>query len=577
MSSRIETKHEQPAADIKVTKRAAAVFAISIGVITIILTAIRLFYGVDFTDESLYAVIPYRYVLGARPFVDELFFQQISTFFVYPWVKLFYFVTGGMTGLILYLRFVWLAFMVFVGMVVWLSTRRFVGWVSALLISLPCVAFIYFAIPALSYNTLGFGFLTIGFFIAFQAVASDKTKWLPAAGAAHCLAIVAYPTLAVAIAIFGVALVATTRKPGPIVRYVAGGLVVAAVFALGALAAGPSHIIASYRATKAIGAYGGGLDKMTAILSAFWTNFLGKKVVAVVLVLILLGKKSNPKAAGLILVLLPLAALSFVGYPLYLYSIGYISYLCLLGPVVFLFVWRNPLASRIFWLVWVPAFAAGLATAFTSSNGYWAAGIGFFPGLLATLILLWFAINELRGTANKRTFGLCVLALTLPVVILLSTQFAMRAYGDDGLLDLTARVSSGGFAGMYTTIAKRNYMENLERDLKDTRGSARTVMFFDGFPAGYLLTDLEPFTDWCWLPPSKLYPHADRRTTVRYYENAGRYPDIVVKMKNIYFFFYGQHVVEYPQKDPLNAVTDPSRYNPTIIKNEYTIYRSIEL
>ncbi len=558
------------APDFQKAGRILAGLAITVGITTVILTALRLFYGVDFNDEALYAAIPYRYALGARPFVDELFFQQISTVFVYPWVKLFYLITGGTTGLILYLRFVWLVFMASVGTVVWLATRRSLGWAAALLAALPCVAFIYFNIPALSYNTLGYGFLTAGLFSAIGLMASGNKKWLPAAGVLHGLAVVAYPTLAVAVAVFLIALLVSSRKTGWAARYLAGGLAVAVVAMVALLVAGPANIAASYKATSLIGVYGGGLAKLTAILKAWWLYYSGKRIVIVLILVCLLGKRVNPKAVSLVIALLPFAALSYVGYPMYLYSIGLITYLCLLGPFVYWLARSDRFAGLVFWFVWTPALFAGFATGLTSSNRYWAAGIGFFPGAVATLVLLWLAIRELRGPGDRQAWKLGAFALIIPLVALLWAQFAPRAYGDNSLADLPARVTSGGYAGIYTSVAKRIYMENLEKDLTETVHPGKTIMFYDAFPAGYLLTKARPYTDWSWMPPAELYKRTDRRATVQYYESRSRYPDYIVRLNIIIYTFL--HKVSYPDNDPITRLASGGFYRLAVVREEYSIY-----
>lgn len=60
----------------------------------------RLFFGVDFLDEAFYAAIPYRFVLGARPFVDELNISQTFAFLTYPLVRLYVslYSTNGLTS-----------------------------------------------------------------------------------------------------------------------------------------------------------------------------------------------------------------------------------------------------------------------------------------------------------------------------------------------------------------------------------------------------------------------------------------------------------------------------------------------
>jgi hypothetical protein len=64
---------------------------------------IRLYYGVDIEDEAFYAVLPYRFVLGDLPFVDELNVQQFSAGLTILPVKAWIWLQGSTFGLILFL------------------------------------------------------------------------------------------------------------------------------------------------------------------------------------------------------------------------------------------------------------------------------------------------------------------------------------------------------------------------------------------------------------------------------------------------------------------------------------------
>lgn len=552
----------------------AALMAGFAAVIAFVLTAVRLFYGVDFTDEAIYAIIPYRFALGAKPFVDEMLFHQTSALFTYPVVKLFQAVTGGPTGIILFLRFVWLAAMSGVAAVVWSSLRGKLAAAASVLVALPCVAFIFGAIPALSYNTLGFAFMTVGFFIAYRSVTEEKPNLLYLAGVFHACAVAVYPSLAVAVVVFAVSLLFVAKKPAAVLRYAAGGAVIAVLFAAAFVIAGAGNVISSYRMTSSIGAYGGGLRKFGDILKALWVNYSGKKLFLAVALIIWLGRKANPKAAWLLAASLPLFALSFGGFPGNLFSTGYVTYLFFLGPVFYLLSRRDKAAGVLFWLIWLPSLAAGLATSLTSSNGYWAAAVGLFPGMLATLALMRLALIALRPETDGRVSAIAVIALMVPLIVFVGAQFTTRAYGDDSPADLTARVTTGGYAGLYTTYGKLAYLENLQRDLRSASAGARTVMFFDAFPGGYLLTDLKPLTNLAWVPPSEYFYHVDRGMIMDYYGVKRAYPDLVVKLNVIYYSYDNQHVLLYPKADPLEPLVTGSRFRPAATREDYTIYRN---
>ena len=64
----------------------------------------RIGLGFDPQDEGFAVVVPWRWALGDRPFVDEMNLMQTAGFLTYPFVKAYVWVTGGSEGIVLYLR-----------------------------------------------------------------------------------------------------------------------------------------------------------------------------------------------------------------------------------------------------------------------------------------------------------------------------------------------------------------------------------------------------------------------------------------------------------------------------------------
>src|SRR4051794_36130681 len=85
---------------------------------------IRLFRGVDFTDEAYYTAVAFRFALGDQPFVDQILVQQTAFLLFTPLVWLFHWLTGGTQGLVLFLRVMTLAFNISVAAVVYRVLRR---------------------------------------------------------------------------------------------------------------------------------------------------------------------------------------------------------------------------------------------------------------------------------------------------------------------------------------------------------------------------------------------------------------------------------------------------------------------
>ena len=88
---------------------AAAAVAVGVAAAALLLTWLRLFRGMDLRDESFYILVPWRWALGDKPFVQEQNLAQIPGFVMYPFVKLFAVLRSyDVTGYVLYMRHLYL-------------------------------------------------------------------------------------------------------------------------------------------------------------------------------------------------------------------------------------------------------------------------------------------------------------------------------------------------------------------------------------------------------------------------------------------------------------------------------------
>ena len=109
------------------------VVALSFVAVGLVLTWLRLFVGMDLRDESYYVLVPWRWALGDKPFVDEQSLLQIPGFLMYPFVKAFGFIRHyDPTGLVLYSRHLYLLLDIAVAVAMFLLLRRLVRWQLAL-------------------------------------------------------------------------------------------------------------------------------------------------------------------------------------------------------------------------------------------------------------------------------------------------------------------------------------------------------------------------------------------------------------------------------------------------------------
>src|ERR1051326_3846489 len=78
--------------------------ATAFAVVVLGLTYWRVLYGVDFTDEAYYVAVPLRFVLGARPYIDETTpSQQTAALLMYPFIAAYH-AAAGLGGIVLFAR-----------------------------------------------------------------------------------------------------------------------------------------------------------------------------------------------------------------------------------------------------------------------------------------------------------------------------------------------------------------------------------------------------------------------------------------------------------------------------------------
>src|SRR5262245_4910452 len=66
---------------------------------------VRLHFGVDFTDEGLYVAIPWAFVRGAEPFLNEKTHTQLASLLLVPLVRFAYGKSSYPEGIVLFVRY----------------------------------------------------------------------------------------------------------------------------------------------------------------------------------------------------------------------------------------------------------------------------------------------------------------------------------------------------------------------------------------------------------------------------------------------------------------------------------------
>ena len=501
--------------------------AVAVALATVYLSWRRLYYGVDFTDESFYLALPLRFALGDIPLRDEQNLAQFAAVLVLPLVRVFLWLAGGIEGLVLFMRHLHLAFTALIGLSVFLAVRETLQWRAALVTACICLVFVPFNIHGLSYNTMGSGFLTIGCFLGLYASNDPARRAWPwfFCGLSHCLAILVYPTLLPAAGIFAALVLIRSEMRGPRkvwAWYGAGAAIASLVPAWMLWRAGPQSLppIAGYLAS--FGAPRAGADKLATMAASFVRETPHVELLAATAALLVLWHFLRPPWLRPVLPLLALLPTAYIPDANGTAALYVVVAIALMGAFVRPIIAADPFASSVMRCVWLPSIAGGLITAWSSSNGTPNASIGMFPAALATLVLVQMALRSIA----LRALGLATPALV--IVVLLKGGYA-DIYGEPVQLpQLTQRVAAGPFKGIQTTPEKISVIERFERDAAPLIKPGDRILVFNDFPGGYLLAGVRPGVNSVWLPPAATSSETDRSPTFSYWSTTGHRPDVVL-------------------------------------------------
>ena len=486
--------------------------------------------------------VPYRFALGARPFVDEMNILQTAALFSVPFVKVYLWLAGGATGIVLFMRHLYLLWTLVVAAAVCAGFRRVVRWELALLAGLVCCTLVIAMISDLSYNTLGAGLLVIGMSLGVWALSGGRDRFLVGAGAAQALAALAYPTLIVVLPAAAVCLALVTggRRRRALGAWAAGALATLAAEALLLASFGVGNVLRCVRYQRADWSRlnsGGGPAKLWHVVGGATGHIALFPLIVVGALAVLLAYRRWP-AARLALVLAPLALLPF-GEQLVSGADGFAVVYGLAAPYFFLFVAAEHREQAARLLVWgyLPALAAGLVTGYTSTGGWLSMDVGLLPAIVMSGVFLALALSPRGGERaglHRIVPVAALLALSgiLAVTVVYEYQFLPRAVPYS---KLTVTLHGGPYAGIRTTPSRAAYLMQLRADLSRVAAPSDRVLFFYQVPAFYLFWPHRVATNSVWISsPKGLDVNDDPGplppATLSYYRREQVLPDVVVRI-----------------------------------------------
>ena len=477
---------------------------------------VRLPFGVSHRDEAFYSAMPYSFLIGNQPYVDELAIHQNAGLLLMPFFRLYLALTGSADGLILFNRVLYFLCLGLTSFAAYRFVRRIADFGTACWSATVLLGFGYFNLLALSYNTQGaFGFLCGTLWVANAMLDRTPGPRLFVASLFFLLAVFSYPGLVIAVLPYGVIVLAWLYfKRGRracvngLLGLAAGALVALLVLLGLAFWIGRANFERLKEFQQALG-YGAGsaLAKLDFYHSEAWNWRYHWLAFAAVFVLTPLACRLLDR--GLWRVALATVVACALCYR-WCFSISgpttamlFFLSIPVLAPCSVAFNRGFRQGSLLLLLIWLPSVFSMLAVTYTSSNGLSAMSLGSLGALLAGVASLG-ALLEARALAQPQArhgFALVAAAFSASCVLLELHSLYAGAYDDTSsvLRELDTRVSSGPMRGTYTTRANAEMLVAVDRDLKDLALSARSLTVFDGFAEGYMSTRLSPRT-WCqWI------------------------------------------------------------------------------
>jgi len=568
-------------------------------IVTLVAVYPRIYFGFSFFDEAYYLALPVGFLAGHMPFVEERALPQLASLLTAPWVALWVGAVGSTEGIVLFARHLYFAAAVATALGVAWFWRRGVGerfaWLSAALV----VVYVPFCLFALSYNT----FTLLGSWLACVALAVTVSRVdLPSpavamGGATLALAIVSFgypPMFFVALPALVLTLWQTRVERGTEAAAAAlrgavwaGGvclLVLGGALLVLGLPGAFDEILAFSRAQAVQG--GGALKLRGMFLElVFQRSFLALLASALLVSLAPLGLRSlrrTPLAfVGACLVAPALTGAAgfyrefhspYTATPFVLSLLGFAA------PLVFASArgrfdpsWRRGLAVYIA-LSWV----AGLAIWWATSNGLRNAALGFAPAAIATLACIALPPRE-HGDEAAPPSPTLPHAVTLAMASLVAfgvIDLWTHAYRERPPARLEAVVEHGPWRGLRTTPEAREFVDGLARDLARLRETtpARSVYFYDYFPAGYLMSDLRPRASTLWTFPLGRVMQGTTPLREAYVEGLreqAALPDLVVRLACIPST--PNVALRYRPSDPLPAFFAAAGYESVLERRCYRI------
>lgn len=515
---------------------------------------VRLFFCIGVYDEVFNIEMSYRIVRGQRYMVDNMNFFQMGDLFNLPFVLLFYKITGGVEGIVLFIRFSYLALNILLGFIFYRMLRKSLGDRTSFWFALILISVAPNSMYSIWYDSAALFFMLLGSILLAGVVIyriEGKKRWIMgiAAGICHGCMTYAYPTMLLVIlltvisvsALLGINKARIKEIMSYWLPYITGGLILIGIFVGYLLYRGPENI--SFLEDGAIsdalnGRIFGSLLESTDISAG--ANAITEEIIPIseeieihlinastfqkivmkagTNIALMIFKNLNHQKNILVLLGLMLIQywLSNKRYPklkkwlpFEILIVGFMDGVndgnyAHLTSYAFYFFWapfiyrylsdsKKRLGKILLAFMWIPSVAAWLAVGFTA---YFPGKscMGLYMGGIAGLIILLLYIEENVKIDIKSKPYVLNSRVVLAVLFVISNIiiYYCNVYGGGNVRDNNTLITSGVYKGIFTEEANLKY-EIIEQIIPEKLGkkTLRTVNPINDYTWIYLWSDAQ--------------------------------------------------------------------------------------
>ncbi|MBC8569717.1 hypothetical protein [Zongyangia hominis] len=509
-----------------------------------LLLCIRCFYGFDWSDETYYLALPYRFVLGDQFFLHSWDIHQLSAMLLVPFVRLYTFIVGSTEGILLSFRLLYTVLQFIIAITAFSVFKKHFSIVASLLSSLSYLLFTPAQIQNFSYNTLSLSFL---FLAILSFLSHKKGGFLFLSGIFFALAVQCYPFLVIFVPVIMVPLFflflrgCDKRKVVFSLLLFAGGclLVLALLLCNLVMHSSFSALIhhLPYLITDPEHPSRGLLQPLYAYFFSYFSNYAflliisGASIASFLLLKQILPEGRRLLLRKLLFVIASALLLLEIFRAFFMKDIGvnrvhlFLIPFALTGPLFFLACkdFRHHFTP---FLLWGSGILFSLAVSYGTNNGYSFFSFPFIFCTVAVILLISQIIPELfpNSIPLRAAFPLFLCCF----IALIGTLRITIVYRDGPVSSLTAQLQHGPGAYLFTTQEQQQKYQSIIHAFSYLPEEG-TVLFTKLLPFGYLATTAAPASPSIWRTP------LESERLLQYYRlHPEKLPDCVFVVKDGY-------------------------------------------